>query len=66
MSKTGQTLEKLPQNIRDHIENLKKSYQYEQLKHDARIASGSYTLALYQMGLVTENEKRLLFCYITV
>ena len=66
MSKTAQALEKLPQNIRDHIENIKKTCQDKKLRHDHRIAGASYVLALQHMGLVSEVERRLLLTYMTL
>ena len=67
MGYTQKTLDKLPENVRNHIEVLKRNYNHPQLNKDQiRIASGSYCLALYHVGLVTETEKRLLHIYITL
>lgn len=67
MGFTQKTLDKLPENIRSHIEGLKCCYNHPDLiKDDIRLASGSYCLALYHVGLVTETEKRLLHTYITL
>lgn len=66
MGYTQKALDKLPENVRNHIEVLKRNYNHPRLKDQIRIASGSYCLALYHVGLVTETEKRLLHIYITL
>lgn len=72
---TKQTLEKLPENIKKTVEQFRKDYKALQNNGDmARIKYGNeyrarmagYAKGLADAGLITEKERQILFCYMTV
>ena len=62
---TQRTIEKLPHNVLEHIEVLKTNYKRSGTETD-RLASYNYMLGLKDAGLITEQEKCVLFIYTTV
>lgn len=71
MGYTQQTLDCLPVDCRNQIELFKERYNdprfpKERREREVRLASGSYCLALWQVGLITYTQKRLLHTYITL
>ena len=62
---TQRTLEKLPEHVLEHIERLRVNYKRCNNETN-RLASYNYTLGLKDAGLITEVEKRALFCYTTL
>ena len=65
MSATRKVLNKMPENVRLHVEWLKNQYRKEH-KDIFRSASGSYVRGLQDAGLISDLERRLLFSYITL
>ena len=67
---TRETLDKLPTNILNNIEALKQRYNDERFAGDIKPAIRSYLsaylLGLRDSGVITETEKRLLYCYVTL
>lgn len=64
---TRETLEKLPANVRDHIESIRKDYKNNGLrKDDTRMHAYGYTLGLRDGGLITERQRQILYVYCTV
>lgn len=65
MSGTERVLNKMPENVRIHVEWLKNQYKKEH-KDIFRSASGSYMRGLQDAGLISDLERRLLFNYTTL
>lgn len=64
---TRETLNKMPENVRKAIEDLRKDYKNEALNHDeCRAKSYGYTKGLRDAGLITERERQVLFIYTTI
>lgn len=67
---TKQVLNKLPKEIRANIEHYKESYNLfdegSSYKHEERSRMAGYIHGLRDAGLITETERRILFCYMTV
>ena len=69
MSYTRQALDTLPETCRKHVEALKIRYNNPTFKHlmnETRQISGSYVLALRDAGIISEGQRRVIFCYITL
>ena len=65
--KTKDVLERLPESVRAYLEQLRKDYSNPSIKHETCIArSAGYVHGLYDAGLVSDRERRLLFVYTTV
>ena len=66
---TRETLNKLPANVREIIENLRKEYKnavgYNR-KGAKRERLAGYVMGLRDAGLITERERQILFVYGTV
>lgn len=64
---TREVVEKLPENIRDVIELLRKDYKNPTLdKGVIRAHIYGYTRGLRDAGAITERERQILFVYGTV
>ena len=66
---TRETLDKLPENVRNEIERLRKDYKHEELynrQDAARARLAGYVKGLQDAGLITERERMFLFSYGTV
>ena len=61
---TRTVLDSLPENVRDHIEELKK-YELD-TPIVRRVAKASYVRGLADAGLITDVERRILYTYMTV
>lgn len=66
MGGTEKVLRKIPENVRLHIEWMKKQYKEERYSEVIRKCAASYILALRDAGLISELERRLLFNYTTL
>lgn len=63
---TRETLNKMPEVVRNRLERLRKDYNNPSLNYDtAREASAAYVMGLKDAGLVTERERQILFVYTT-
>jgi len=63
---TKEVLNKMPEKVRKTIEYLKESYHNADAKTVQRSLSLAYLTGLLDAGLITENEKRILFIYTTI
>ena len=64
---TKEILNRLPETIRLHIDELKKNYNNPNINLNvSRAGSIQYLTGLMDAGLITEVEKRTLFCYTTI
>lgn len=64
---TRETLNKLPENIRERIENYRLNIKTDNLHRELYICKSSgYLDGLYDAGIITEAEKRILKVYRTV
>lgn len=64
---TRETLEKIAPEIRSDIEEIRKDYKNPNVNKDlVRARLSGYTKALKSAGIITENERRILFNYGTV
>lgn len=62
---TQKTLEKLPERVLTHLEQLRTNYR--RCNDEAnRLASYNYTLGLRDADLITDRERMTLFIYTTV
>ena len=59
-------LEKDNKNVYEHIEELKKNYSNCANRELARGKIGEYLTALEHVALITNMERRFLYCYITI
>lgn len=69
MSKTAQTLNKLPDGARTWLEIMKDDYktlETEEMRKEYRTTISGFVTALYRVGLITFNERRLLFTWATL
>lgn len=66
MGGTERVLNKIPENVRLHVEWMKEQYKKEKYSNVIRKCASSYILALRDVGLITELERRLLFTYTTL
>lgn len=66
---TRETLQILPQNVRETIEYFRKEYkQFPELsrRNETRSRMGGYIQGLRDAGLITERQRQIIFCYMTV
>lgn len=66
---TRQTLEKVPVNVVDRIETIRKYYNnpdFEKDRSAIRAELYGYTAGLRDAGLITEQDRKTLFIYGTV
>lgn len=64
---TRETLNKMPENVRKAIEDLRKDYKNVALNRDGcRARISGYTKGLRDAGLITEREEQILFIYTTI
>lgn len=67
---TRELIAKLPQNVMDRINGMKKTYKAfhpGERKHDeARDMINGYTTGLMDAGMITDRERAILFIYATV
>ena len=66
---TRETINKLPENIREVIEDLRKEYKnaVEYNRQGAkRERLAGYVMGLRDAGLITERERQIIFVYCTV
>lgn len=63
---TREILDKLPTNVLNHIEELKKDYNFHKMDFAPRIALREYVKGLRDAGLITEQERKVLFIYTTI
>ena len=66
---TRETLEKLPPNVREHIELFRyiiKDAGTDKISEIAKARLAGYVIGLRDAGLITERERIILFCYGTV
>lgn len=64
---TREVLNKIPENVRSAIEELRRDYYNDALNIDkVRSRAYGYTLGLRDAGLITERERQILFVYTTV
>ena len=64
---TREVLNKIPENVRNMIEDLRKDYHNDSLNRDAvRKESYGYGCGLRDAGLITERERQVLFIYTTI
>ena len=66
VSRTQETINKLPEVVKRHIDALKERYHDDRFTDDIRPAIGSYVLALQHAGIISDIERRLLFNYMTI
>ena len=67
MSKTQETFDKMPANVRFRLDCLRRDYKNPALNRDAvRKEAYGFTLGLHYAGLITESERATLFIYTTV
>lgn len=66
---TRETLEKLPENVRNKVEGLKKHFQsctdYHQ-RYEMRERIAGYTDGLHDAGIVTDRERAAIYIYATL
>ena len=62
---TRKTLDKLPEKVLMHIEQLRKDYK-KNGDGVSKDASYNYILGLCDAGLITEQERKILFIYTTI
>lgn len=64
---TRETINKLPENVRAHIEEIRKDYKNPALRKDeVRERLCGYVKGLQDAGLITERERQIVFVYGTV
>lgn len=66
MSKTAQTLNKLPDGAHTWLELMKDDYktlETEVMRKEYRTMISGFVTALYRVGLITDVERRLLFTW---
>ena len=63
---TAEALKNLPDSCRIHLGLLKSDYSNDYKKDETRVRISSYLEALRDSGVITEVEKRALFCYYTL
>ena len=64
---TRKTLDKLPEKVRIRIERFHKDAKTDIRHRELYICKGSgYLAGLQDAGIITEQERKILFCYLTV
>lgn len=64
---TKETIEKIAPQIRSDIEEIRKDYKNPNVNKDlVRARLSGYTKALKSAGIITEQERRILFVYGTI
>lgn len=67
---TKEILNKLPEGVRTNIEHYKEAYNLfdagSHYRDEERSRMADYVHGLRDAGLITEIERRALFCYMTV
>ena len=64
---TRETLEKLPQEVRNRIERFKKDSKNNIRYRELYVNKGiGYVEGLRDAGLISENECKALKCYVTI
>ena len=64
---TRETLEKIAPEIRSDIEEIRKDYKNPNVDHNlVRARLSGYTKALATAGVITEQERRIIFIYGTI
>lgn len=63
---TKEVLNKLPEKVRNTVEECRKNYNDSDAKYVQRSLSMAYLNGLRDAGMITEHEKRILFVYTTV
>lgn len=64
---TKATLDKLPEKVLRHIEQLRKDYKNPNLDNNiCRRSSCEYVRGLMDAGLITNQERQALFLYTTI
>lgn len=64
---TKKTLSQLSDSVRNAIEALKADYKKETInRKETRARASGYVKALADAKIITEQERKVLFCYITV
>ena len=66
MRNTRQLLDALPEKVLSAVNNYKAHYELSGEARTTRKGAMSYLQALVDMEVITEREKQLLFCYITL
>ena len=75
MPRIRDLLNRLPDTVYGQIQNYREAYtrtandytrEAMRINEETRIRMGGYVLGLMHAGLITEFERRLLFCYMTV
>lgn len=69
MARMKDIITKLPDNVMDRIEEYRFQYGVYtnvRLQAEVRGRMAGYVLGLRDAGLITEFERRALFCYMTV
>ena len=69
MSKTEQTLNRLPEGARSWLELMKEDYktlETDVMKKEYRNMISGFVTALHRVELITEAERRLLFTWATL
>lgn len=67
--KTAKTLEKLPSKVREELEILKDLFKESTtpaLREDNKAQFKGYVRALKDADIITETERKVLFCWFTV
>lgn len=68
-------LNRLPDTVYGQIQNYREAYtrtandytrEAMRTNEEIRVRMGGYVLGLMHAGLITEFERRLLFCYMTI
>ena len=63
---TRELLTKLPNNVKEYSEKLKREYKGEVFnKKETRERAAGYCAGLRDGGLITDRERQILFIYIT-
>lgn len=61
---TKETLERMPQNVRFALEDLRKYLRgFPEKRDEIRARAAGYTQGLRDAGLITERERQKLFIY---
>lgn len=64
---TKDTLQKIPVNVRQVLENIRKDYKNPTINQDiTRKYLYGYVKGLRDAGLITERERQMLFVYGTI
>ncbi len=64
---TREVFNRMPEAVRNQLENIRKGYKNKALDTDAtRAELYGYTLGLRDAGIISERERQILFVYGTV